>query len=110
MAAGLSIVLFSPWLIRNTIYTGNPVFPLATNLFGRGYWSAESQARFRAGHGPADLPPVPPPAIALPPPHQTDRVEALLTNFLVNEEFTPPLVGLALVAAIVALVRAQRTF
>jgi hypothetical protein len=29
----ISLLVFSPWLIRNYIWTGNPVFPLYNNLF-----------------------------------------------------------------------------
>ena len=43
--------LMSPWLVRNTANTGNPVFPLATGLLGQGNWSDESATRWEAGHG-----------------------------------------------------------
>jgi len=39
-----------PWLIRNWLAAGNPVFPAATGLFGTGWWSDEQVARFAAGH------------------------------------------------------------
>lgn len=32
----IAVVLFSPWLIRNMITVGNPLFPFATSLFGGG--------------------------------------------------------------------------
>lgn len=108
IAGALCIALMSPWLIRNTVYTGNPVFPLATSVFGRGYWSPESQERFQAGHGRADLPPVPPPAgVALPTPRQPDRLMAMFTNFLGDSEFALPLVVLTLVAACLVLAGAK---
>ena len=105
IAGALCVALLSPWLIRNTAYTGNPVFPLATDVFGRGYWSAQSQERFQAGHGRADLPPVPPPAVQLPPPRQPDRLMNLFTNFVGDSEFALPLVVLTLVAACVVLAK-----
>ena len=100
LAGALCIALLSPWLIRNTVYTGNPVFPLATDVLGRGDWSAESQERFQAGHGRAELPPVPHPAgIHLPPPVQEDRLTDLFTNFLGDSEFALPLIVLTMVSA-----------
>jgi hypothetical protein len=39
-----------PWLVRNEAWTGNPVFPFATGLFGSGHWSSEQIARFADGH------------------------------------------------------------
>lgn len=46
-------VLASPWLIRNAYWTGNPVFPLATSLFGSGHFTPEQVVRYRAAHAPA---------------------------------------------------------
>lgn len=43
-------VAVSPWLIRNTAFTGNPVYPFAYSVFGGVAWS-ESQARqWKRGH------------------------------------------------------------
>ena len=39
-----------PWLLRNLSWTGNPVFPFATGLFGPGDWTEEQVRRFAAGH------------------------------------------------------------
>ncbi len=44
--------MFSPWLIRNTVNTGNPVFPLATGMLGNGPWDATQAARWDASHAP----------------------------------------------------------
>jgi hypothetical protein len=52
LAAALCVLPLSPWLIRNGVNTGNPVFPLATNLLGRGHWLPEQTARWNAGHAP----------------------------------------------------------
>ncbi len=45
-------ITFAPWLIRNAVNTGNPVFPLATSVFGVSdeAWSADLAERWRAGH------------------------------------------------------------
>lgn len=47
-AAGL--VMLSPWLVRNWLEAGNPLFPFATDLFGAWHWSAEQASRWDAGH------------------------------------------------------------
>ncbi|MCE7972853.1 MAG: hypothetical protein DYG92_00800 [Leptolyngbya sp. PLA1] len=49
------MVMVAPWLARNALATGNPVFPFAAGLFpnaagGTGWWSAEQVARFAGGH------------------------------------------------------------
>ena len=48
-AAGLAIAV-GPWLLRNTVQTGNPVYPLAYSIFGGRDWNAQLDERFRAGH------------------------------------------------------------
>ena len=47
-----AIIACSPWMIRNTINTGNPVFPLAYAVFGANddVWSAEQAAQWNAAH------------------------------------------------------------
>jgi hypothetical protein len=55
-AFGLGAALtLSPWLIKNAVATGNPVFPLAHAVFGGGEdsWSADGAARWAEGHRPA---------------------------------------------------------
>jgi len=39
-----------PWLIRNWIASGNPVFPYLTGLFGAAHWTAEQAARWAGAH------------------------------------------------------------
>lgn len=39
-----------PYLIRNLIWTGNPLFPLATSWLGRGHWTIEQATRWQAAH------------------------------------------------------------
>jgi len=46
--AGLAALM--PWMIRNWVAGGNPVFPYAHSVFGGGHWSAEQYARFAAAH------------------------------------------------------------
>jgi hypothetical protein len=51
-AAGATagIVVLLPWLVRNVIASGNPVFPFAAGLFGSGHWTAEQVARYSGAH------------------------------------------------------------
>lgn len=44
------VATLAPWLIRNALAGGNPVFPAMTSLFGTAHWTAEQAARFAAGH------------------------------------------------------------
>lgn len=44
--------VFAPWALRNTINTGNPVFPLAHEVFGSRCWNEELDARFDHAHSP----------------------------------------------------------
>lgn len=47
--ASAALVL-SPWLLRNAVASGNPLFPFATTIFGTGHWDAEQAANFARGH------------------------------------------------------------
>ncbi len=40
----------APFLIRNYLACGNPIFPAGTSLFGSGHWSVEQVARFALNH------------------------------------------------------------
>ncbi len=48
-------VALSPWLIKNQVMTGNPVFPLANSLFDASPegWDDDSTSRWDRGHTPA---------------------------------------------------------
>ena len=47
-----TLVAFSPWLVKNQFMTGNPVFPLANDLFRAAPqgWSAEQTQQWDRGH------------------------------------------------------------
>jgi len=47
-AGGLAMLL--PWLVRNWLAGGNPVFPQLSGVFGSAHWSADQVARYKAGH------------------------------------------------------------
>jgi len=54
------LAAFSPWLIKNVIVTGNPVFPLVQGLFDGGGWTGAARSRWAQAHalgvaGPATL-------------------------------------------------------
>ena len=54
---GLSILCglltLSPWLIRNTVWAGNPVFPVAMRQLGQGHFTDTQVERFDRAHRPA---------------------------------------------------------
>ncbi|MGE3181131.1 MAG: hypothetical protein AB7N71_05825 [Phycisphaerae bacterium] len=43
-------ITFSPWLIRNVAFTGNPVFPFAYEIFGGAAWSESQHEQWTQGH------------------------------------------------------------
>ncbi|MBI3273149.1 MAG: hypothetical protein HYZ53_29435 [Planctomycetes bacterium] len=50
--AALALLPALPWLARNAVDTGNPVYPLLGGPLGGRDWSAEQEARFREAHRP----------------------------------------------------------
>jgi len=54
VGAGIAILTgllsFSPWLIRNTVWAGNPVFPLAMRQLGHAHFTPEQVERFERAH------------------------------------------------------------
>jgi len=44
-------LIFGPWLVKNVIDTGNPVYPLAWKVFGGQDWDAAMNAKWSAAHG-----------------------------------------------------------
>lgn len=46
----VSIVLISPYLVRNMLWTGNPIFPLAYSIFGGKDFTTELANRWQRGH------------------------------------------------------------
>jgi 4-amino-4-deoxy-L-arabinose transferase-like glycosyltransferase len=53
-AAGVALVV-APWLIRNVIDTGNPVYPLGYKVFGGRHWDPARDAQWSAVHGPKPI-------------------------------------------------------
>ncbi|MEL7482944.1 MAG: hypothetical protein AAFN41_01185 [Planctomycetota bacterium] len=52
VAAGCvaGVVMLAPWLVRNALAGGNPVFPMLTSVFGSAHWSAEQVDRYARAH------------------------------------------------------------
>ncbi len=48
------LATMGPWLLKNLVETGNPVYPLMYTLFDGKDWDAMLNARFRAAHSPPD--------------------------------------------------------
>lgn len=51
VAAMVGLLVLLPWLIRNGLDTGNPVFPNAATSLGMGHWTDAEASRWAAGHG-----------------------------------------------------------
>lgn len=52
LAAGavVGLVTLAPWLVRNALHGGNPVFPFASDLLGSAHWTGEQLARYQSAH------------------------------------------------------------
>ena len=46
------LLAIGPWLIKNTIDHGNPVYPLGDSIFHGYPWSPEREAQWNLAHGP----------------------------------------------------------
>ena len=53
-ALGMAIVI-SPWLAKNVVDTGNPVYPLGYKIFGSTRWDPARDAQWSAAHGPRSV-------------------------------------------------------
>lgn len=91
------LLAFGPWLVRNTINTHNPVFPLARSVFPDNgvAWDDDGAARWTEGHLPA---PEDRPLGA--------RIRRFGTEILASELFGP-LIVLAMLVGAVQLLRSM---
>lgn len=111
IACLLTGALFAPWMARNVVTTGNPVFPLANTVFGRGYLSPEQAQRWNQAHAPALYPPVPKPADYQPPPQGPSRWQRLagwLVGGRLYESF--PVIGSPVLVLLLAGLVAMAAF
>jgi hypothetical protein len=74
VAAGVGVLVLSPWFVRNYTWTGNPVFPFAAGVIGAGHWDAALVERWDRGHG-------------LTLTTEEPRLEALARQWLFNTGF-----------------------
>jgi hypothetical protein len=52
LAALFAALLAAPWLVRNLVWTGNPVFPLAASLLGSAHFKPDQVERYVVAHRP----------------------------------------------------------
>jgi len=50
LAGVAGLAALAPWLMRNWLASGNPVFPYASFIFGNAHWSYDQYARFGGAH------------------------------------------------------------
>jgi hypothetical protein len=55
--AAVTVICFSPWLVRNFANTRNPVYPLLYSVFDGSNWSAAQDARWTQAHSAKDVSP-----------------------------------------------------
>jgi len=80
---------FAPWAVRNTAWTGNPVYPFVYRWFGGIAWSAEQDAQWHRGHR------VPPEFSGF-----AGRTRLLWSEFAASPMFSPTLLLLAIGGAL----------
>lgn len=51
LVLAIALLALSPWLIRNQLAYGNPLFPFAHTMLGSGPWTDEQFVIFARGHG-----------------------------------------------------------
>ncbi|WP_139228634.1 ArnT family glycosyltransferase [Planctomicrobium piriforme] len=44
------VITFGPWMLKNLVETGNPVYPLLYSVFGGADWNDELQAKWKNAH------------------------------------------------------------
>jgi hypothetical protein len=49
----LALVVVGLWMIRNFLWTGNPLFPMFSHWFGTAHWTAGQAARWNGAHSSA---------------------------------------------------------
>lgn len=70
IAALMGATMLSPYLVRNYVATGNPVFPFAAERLGAGHWDDTLVARWDTAHGLS--------------PKDEGRLDALSRQWLLN--------------------------
>ncbi len=92
---GLGLALtIGPWLLKNLVETGNPVYPLGYTLFGGEDWDEPDNIKWRAAHSSSDYSP-------------SSLAGGLLDVVSRNDWQSPLVFGLAPLAVLVSLRRRQ---
>lgn len=77
------VLAVGPWLLKNAVETGNPVFPLGWSVFGGSEWNEPLNVRWKQAHGA--------------PEHSLSRVPQHFLDAAVRNKWTSPLLfGLGL--------------
>ncbi len=50
LGAVAGVAMLIPWLARNAMHGGNPVFPFLASVFGSAHWTDEQTTRYAAAH------------------------------------------------------------
>ena len=88
--------VFSPWLVRNVAWAGNPVFPEGMSLFGRAHFSETQQERWTRDHAPtAEQRPVP------------ARLAAFNSQIVADKGYAWILLPMAVLAAVIGWRRVE---
>jgi hypothetical protein len=86
-----ALVAFSPWLIRNVIWSGNPVFPEAQHLLGHAHFSPAQTQRWNEANHQAKSP----------------RLAAIGSQIFTNWRFGYVLLPLGMLAALLTIRRRE---
>jgi hypothetical protein len=92
----IALAMFSPWMMRTAAWAGNPVFPEAQNVLGRGRFTADQSQRWARAHAPTES-----------QRSVSGRLAALREQVLLDWRFGYIILPLAIVAAVMTRQRAQ---
>ncbi|MEZ6124111.1 MAG: hypothetical protein R3C49_13185 [Planctomycetaceae bacterium] len=48
------VIAVGPWLLRNTVWTGNPVYPLGYSVFGGRGWDSDMDGKWKRAHSASE--------------------------------------------------------
>ncbi|GAB5441871.1 MAG: hypothetical protein Fues2KO_22200 [Fuerstiella sp.] len=83
-------VAIGPWLAKNQILEGNPVYPLAWSVFGADDWSPQMESKWQNAHSPDD--------------HNLSRVQEHLWGMMIRNDWQNGfLFALAVPALLIAI-------
>jgi hypothetical protein len=92
----IALAVFSPWMARTAAWAGNPVFPEAQNVLGRGRFTVDQSQRWARAHAPTES-----------QRSISGRLAALRDQVLLDWRFGYIILPLAVVAAVMTRQRAQ---